>query len=358
MANSQTDVSDKAGVPASMEACRAAIHADQYVTRQQFLALKQRVDALTLEDKDKGAKYFRANSTGPDSQATGQEAVAIGPSAVAGGAGSVVIGEGASYSGAGRGVVIGSLAYVDTDPPGDGLVVLGSDANAYGENAVAIGGGATATFANNIAIGGGANASLSGASIAVGGKSYASGEECVALGYGARAEGSWGLALGGDVQVSGDGSVGVGQSLRVTNRFATAVGASAKVELDGGVALGAFSICDRDQFVSVGNNAAGRYIGHVLAGRHDDEVVTVGQLKDAGLLVNGDGGLDNTLVAFSDTGRGKVALPSTQVTGLRQGEISARSTDAVTGAQLFRVIRRLDDLEARLTALERAARRA
>ena len=356
MANSQTDVSDKEDIPASLEA-RKAFQPDQYVTRRQFLALTQRVDALTLEDQDKGAKYFRANSTGPDSQATGQEAVAIGPSAVAGGAGSVVIGEGASYTGAGRGVVIGSLAYVGTDPTGDGIVVLGSDANAYGENAVAIGGGATATFAHNIAIGGGANASYSGASIAVGGKTYVSGESCTAVGYGARAEESWALALGGDAQVSGDGSVGVGTSVRVANRFATAVGASATVELDGGVAIGAYSICDRDQFVSVGNNAAGRYIGHVLAGRHDDEVVTVGQLKDAGLLVNAEGGLDNTLVAFSDRGRGRVALPSTQVSGLRQGEISARSTDAVTGAQLFRVVQRLEAIEARLTALERAPRR-
>ncbi|WP_284046843.1 hypothetical protein [Cupriavidus campinensis] len=152
MANSQTAVSDKEDIPASLEA-RKAFQPDLYVTRQQFLALKQRVDALTLEDKDKGAKYFRANSTGPDSQATGQEAVAIGPSAIAGGAGSVAIGEGVSYPTSGRGVVIGSLAYVGTGEPNDGVVVLGCDANASGERAVAIGGGASATFTDNVAIG-------------------------------------------------------------------------------------------------------------------------------------------------------------------------------------------------------------
>ncbi|CAG2141922.1 Autotransporter adhesin EhaG [Cupriavidus campinensis] len=357
MANSQTAVSDKEDIPASLEA-RKAFQPDLYVTRQQFLALKQRVDALTLEDKDKGAKYFRANSTGPDSQATGQEAVAIGPSAIAGGAGSVAIGEGVSYPTSGRGVVIGSLAYVGTGEPNDGVVVLGCDANASGERAVAIGGGASATFTDNVAIGGGAIAYFSGASVAVGGAAYTAGEQCVAVGYGARAEGSWGVALGGGAQVTGDASVGIGQSLRVTNRWATVVGSGAKVEFDGGVAIGAYAVCDREDSVSVGNVAMGRYIAHVLPGRHDDEVVTVGQLKDAGLLVNADGGLENTVVAFSDTGRGKVALPSTQVSGLRQGEVSARSTDAVTGSQLFRVIRRQDDLEARIAALERGARRA
>ncbi len=188
-------------------------------------------------------------------------------------------------------------------------------------------------FPHNIAIGGGANASLSRrVRIAVGSKTRIAESRARPWGTVRAPKSPGALALGGDAQVSGDGSVGVGQGLRVANRYATAVGASATVELDGGVAIGAYSICDRDQFVSVGNNAASRYIGHVLAGRHDDEVVTVGQLKDAGLLVNAEGGLDNTLVAFSDRGRGRVALPSAQVSGLRQGEISARSTDAVMQA--------------------------
>ena len=82
--------------------------------------------------------------------------MAIGPSAVAAGSGSVVVGEGAVFGAAGRGVVIGSQAQVGPDSPGDGVVVLGSDATAWGDKAVAIGASANVYGYGTIGIGRGA----------------------------------------------------------------------------------------------------------------------------------------------------------------------------------------------------------
>jgi autotransporter adhesin len=80
------------------------------------------------------AHYFHVNSTLPDAQATGTDAVAIGPNATASGTNAVAMGTNATSS-------------------GNGSLALGANSNAPANNAVALGSGSTATRDNTVSVG-------------------------------------------------------------------------------------------------------------------------------------------------------------------------------------------------------------
>ena len=97
-----------------------------------------------------GVKYFRANSTLADAQATGANSVAVGPAAVASGASSIATGNGATAAGSGA-VATGAGAVAATD----NSVAVGANAKATGANATAVGANTTVTGANAVALGNG-----------------------------------------------------------------------------------------------------------------------------------------------------------------------------------------------------------
>ncbi|RYY93006.1 MAG: hypothetical protein EOO24_27720, partial [Comamonadaceae bacterium] len=121
----------------------------------------------------KGIKYFHANSTQADSQATGDESTAMGPQATATGSGTVAAGDRASASGAG-GIAVGrqsSAAGAASVAVGQGsqasqagTVVVGANGKASGTEAVAVGNGANASAAGGVALGAGAVADRGGVS--------------------------------------------------------------------------------------------------------------------------------------------------------------------------------------------------
>ena len=246
--------------------------------------------ALTAMD-GKGTKYFKSNSTGWGSTVTGEDTIAVGP-----------------------------------------------NASATSVNAISIGNRAAATEDSAIAIGGGAKAGVRG----------------VALGYYADAGGT---AL----------------SANPTVREATAVGEYAKVFSDNGVALGSHSVATAVSgvvgydpatnawstatssawrstlgAVSVGGDGNTRQITNLAAGSNDTDAVNVAQLK----------ALDTALENFAESVvlyDGAVGSPkdtitlggpinSTRVTNLADGELSATSTDAVNGSQLFSTNSNLSNL--------------
>ncbi len=102
---------------------------------------------------------FHANTSLPDSQATGNNAVAIGPQSIASGDNSFAAGNGAQATGTnaiaiGTGAVAtGSLAIGANANAGTGGTALGDDTKATGMNSAALGTGAEATQANATAIG-------------------------------------------------------------------------------------------------------------------------------------------------------------------------------------------------------------
>jgi autotransporter adhesin len=93
-------------------------------------------------------KYFHANSTAADSQATGTDSVAIGPTSVASGNDSIAAGNGSKASGtASTAVGNGSTASGATS------TAIGDGAQATNDNSVAIGSGSVTSRDNSVSVG-------------------------------------------------------------------------------------------------------------------------------------------------------------------------------------------------------------
>ncbi|WP_198361374.1 YadA-like family protein [Halomonas sp. N3-2A] len=99
---------------------------------------------------DSGTKYFRANSTAPDSLAVGTDSIAVGPTTVTNGDNGI---------GMGNGAIVGQMAPGGT-AIGNNAEVMLSDGIAFGTNAlseaqqgIALGAGATVSHDQSVALG-------------------------------------------------------------------------------------------------------------------------------------------------------------------------------------------------------------
>ena len=339
-----------------------------------------------------GTKYFHANSVGPDSNPIGVDSVAIGTGAVANNAGDVALGAGSATAAPNVGVTAffggtaagtaasvvsigtpglerqiqnvapGVLAAASTDAVnGSQLFSVVTGVNNLGTTvATSLGGtstynagtgavtaglsysGGTYTSVQNVLnalTGGGptpgieyfhanstlADSNAAGAnSVAVGPLSNAGGVNSVAVGNGANAAGDNGLALGAGANASMANSVALGAG------SATLVGA-----LTNYTAYGLTALQSSAGEVNVGN----RQITGVAAGAAADDAVNVAQLEGVGALAGNSVQYDDpshTIVTLTGpTSPDGGVTGGTTITNLHQGALSATSTDAVNGAQLF-----------------------
>ncbi|MFL9945434.1 YadA-like family protein [Paraburkholderia agricolaris] len=84
--------------------------------------------------------------------------------------------------------------------------------------------------------------------------------------------------------------------------------------------------------------AGARQLKGVAAGTQNTDAVNVAQLKAAGLSTDTSGNVTNAFVAYDDSTKDKVTLggaAGTTLTNLKAGALSASSTDAVVGSQLY-----------------------
>lgn len=285
-----------------------------------------------------GIKYFRANSSGADSTASGAESIAMGPNAVASGDGSVASGKGANASGNGS-VAMGNGATSSAD----GSVALGEGASDGGRGAetytgkyssasnstsgtVSIGNAATgeSRSLSNVADGKEATDAvnlrqLDGAvaeskkytddSISTINTSVANQEARVTnidnrvtqavtnvtnLQNGTdgmfqvnntsklakpSATGDDSMAGGAGAKASGKNSSAVGSQAIAAGNNSTAMGNGSNAKADNSVALGANSVADRGNSVSVGAAGRERQITNVAAGTASTDAVNVSQLN-------------------------------------------------------------------------------
>jgi len=119
-----------------------------------------------------------------------------------------------------------------------------------------------------------------------------------------------------------------------TGADSIAVGSNAQATAANSIAVGAGSLADRDNTVSVGAAGAERQITHVAAATEATDAVNLGQLQasEEGALrydLNADGSVD---YASATLGQGGTA---TTLRNLGPGEVSALSSEAINGAQLF-----------------------
>ncbi|MBN3759163.1 hypothetical protein G3N95_40080, partial [Paraburkholderia sp. Tr-20389] len=238
-------------------------------------------------------KYFHANSTQVDSNASGGEAIAIGGAASAAGMNSVALG----------------LSSVSA---GNVSVAVGAGASTAGAFGVAIGAGAKALTTQSDAIGDSTTASGLYA-VAVGTQSKASGQSALAVGDTALASGNSSTAIGQNANASTSNSVALGSN-SVANSATLATAGFTPV---GGTAIAAATAAGGE--VSVGAAGAERRITNVAAGLNPTDAVNVSQLTSEDAKVNNvSNNVSNVANNLSNLGN-NVTNINNQVTNIVNG---------------------------------------
>ena len=226
-----------------------------------------------------------------------------------------------------------------TDTSTTNATVIGFGSTASAANATAIGTAASALANETVAIGQKANASGQNSN-AFGSQANATGTSSLAVGTGSVASNDSTVAIGNDSTVTGASAVAVGASATSTGKWSTALGDSANAKGEKSVALSKDSYAKDDNSVALGS-------GTITRSATQENTATVN-----GITYNGFAG--NTPVAVvsvgsdktetytppdhSTPGRTVTITPHTrQIINVGAGEISATSTDAINGSQLYMV---------------------
>ena len=294
--------------------------------------------------------------------------------------------------------------------PGQTSVGIGTDVVATGNQSVAIGAGAASPTFYGIAIGAGAQAigyphygaiaigwgaiSSDGYAVALGANSQAAGAGAFAGGLGARAQAHWATAIGTYSQaaglystavgygavVGGDNAVAMGQSFAggvgstavgwqnyVTGASSTAVGVGNQVTGNGSGAFGDPNIISGNGSYALGNNntiaqnntfvvgngvtttqANSVVLGNASADRAAT-TVTSATIGGQTYTFAGPGSVANGVVSVGAPGAER------QVINVAAGSVSATSTDAINGSQLYATNQAVDAVSAELTNINNGA---
>ncbi|MPS47290.1 MAG: hemagglutinin, partial [Stenotrophomonas sp.] len=125
-----------------------------------------------------------------------------------------------------------------------------------------------------------------------------------------------------------------GTEALATGTDSIAVGTNARATAANSIAVGAGSLADRANSVSIGAAGAERQVTNMAAGTAATDAVNVGQLQasEQGALrydLNGDGSVNYASATLGQTGT------ATTLRNLGPGQVSATSSEAINGAQLF-----------------------
>ena len=227
-----------------------------------------------------------------------------------------------------------------TDTSTTNATVIGFGATANSANATAIGTAASALANETIAIGQAAKASGQNSN-AYGSQANASGTSSLAVGTGSVASGDSAVAIGNDSTVTGGSAVAIGASATSTGKWSTALGDSANAKGEKSVALSKDSYAKDDNSVALGSGTITRLATNVTT-------ATVNGITYSGFAGNSNNiavvsvGSDKTETYtppdHSTPGRTVTITPHTrQIINVSAGEISATSTDAINGSQLYMV---------------------
>ena len=319
-----------------------------------------------------------------------EAAIAIGRDTVAAGKGATALGVGANAEA--HGVSIGinattsfsSVAIgVESKSSGKNAVAMGSSAKTKANNAIAIGNAASAEKQSDLAVGDGAkasngqdaafgvsaNASGNGAT-AIGGVTSASGYLSTSVGYLSKSAESGSFAGGARANANGSGAISIGMNSTSTNTNSTALGAfanaagphstalgvnastatgawyslasgsSAKASANYAMASGHTANASAEAAISLGANTTASHANAVALGANS---VTKAAVASNEATVNGvyysGFAANNTasVVSLGDAGKER------QLVNVAAGQISATSTDAINGSQLYLVASGLRD---------------
>lgn len=232
-----------------------------------------------------------------------------------------------------------SITGYQSQAGGDNNHLIGEQASSFGMNnqingnhTHAFGGGnnvtgdqSTATGHYNLITGhnssafGYDNKALANETTVVGHQSNASGLNASAFGSKATASGESALALGTGANATADSTVAIGNDSVANNKASTAIGQGSQADASYSVALGKAATATHGSSVALGTATTTKAAVAVTE-------ATVGKLTYGGFA-----GTDATAVVSV----GKEGDHTRQIVNMGAGEISATSTDAINGSQLY-----------------------
>lgn len=334
-------------------------------------------------------RYFsvKSNVTGNQNNtgASGVDSIAIGPNASTSpiSAGSITMGLNArslnekniaigvdAYSSAAGGVSLGNGAQTTNN----NSTAIGSSAKAKEANATAVGMNATALGNQSTAIGSNANvADGARESVAIGNNastaksySFAAGPNAktaeqlsVAIGFNANATGLHAVAIGPNATtgINAWSTIAIGNNANATLRHGVAIGDNATTKGDLAIAmgtnstsqyqsvsLGAESAANGGSSIALGVSSNATVGGSVALGNSTVAGSNMFNATSSGATFKNDAGV-NTTVSFaanSSAISGAVSVGKAgnerQIQNVAAGRISATSTDAINGSQLYTVL--------------------
>ena len=281
----------------------------------------------------------QANAFGDGNKATGEFAQAFGDTNDVNGTNA--IGYGYKNTVAGTTTNYRDRTF-DNEPDADTLltgswnsnsVAIGSNNTALGSSALAVGHEAQAKMSESIAIGHGAQADKTWG-IAVGTRAAASDVRSLAFGHEAKSTGYKANAIGADAQANGNHANAIGSSAYANGDHAQAFGAGAHADGVRTNVFGSDASASADYSIAIGNKADASTANSIALGANATtrSATNVTSATVAGHTFGGFAG--TSPVGSVSVGK---AGEERQLHNVAAGEISATSTDAVNGSQLYSV---------------------
>lgn len=261
-----------------------------------------------------------------------------------------VLAEHGSSSNFGNQNVIGADAK-DGNIFGDGSSITGLQAQAYGDNNHLKGEQNSAFGMNNVvtgdhshAIGGGNNLTGSRAT-AVGHYNLITSDEATAVGYDNKAHvrgvavgytnnaTNHGVAIGVETKATGESATAIGVRANSTGLSTISIGSDANANKIASTAIGQGANADASYGVALGKTATVTHGSAVALGTATttEQAVAVTEATVGKITYGGFAGTDATAVVSV----GKKGDHTRQIINVGAGEISATSTDAINGSQLY-----------------------
>ena len=205
---------------------------------------------------------------------------------------------------------------------GDSNVAFGEASSAQGANSVAIGNNASTEGANTVAQGVGALAKEAN-SVAIGANASTTGENAVAIGTGSKS---------GSAGNSGQSTVAIGGSAK-SSWYGVAIGARVEANPTSVAIGGGYNAAEAARTTMPHSVALGTYAKTTKAVDTAEATVTANgtSLKFTGFAGDGKANGEGFVVSIGTAGKEK------QIQNVAAGQITATSTDAVNGSQLYSV---------------------
>ena len=212
-------------------------------------------------------------------------------------------------------------------------VAIGSKNTASGSSALAVGNEAKAKMSETIAIGHEAQADKTWG-IAIGTRATASDVRSLALGHQAKSAGYKANAIGADATANGNHANAIGSSATATGDHAQAFGAGAQATGVRTNVFGSDAAATADYSIAIGNKANASTENSIALGANSTtrSATNVTSATVAGHTYGGFAG--TSPVGSVSVGK---AGQERQIHNVAAGKISADSTDAVNGSQLYSV---------------------